>query len=236
MKALGYLRVSTQEQASEGVSLAAQEERIRTYALAAGFELAGILRDEAVSGSVPLAARPSGSELVRLLAKGAASVVIGWNLDRMFRNTGDALEQTRLWDRKGIALHLVCEGGKPVDVSSADGRFLLTLKAALAERERVKIGERTRFALAHLKANGFAYGPTPFGFTREGDRLIPHPEEQATLAQIRSLRDSGKSLRAIAAALNAAGIPTKQGGASWYACTVRCVLANAQTQAQGVAA
>lgn len=238
MKAIGYVRVSTEKQASDGVSLAAQEERIRAYANECGFELVAILRDEAVSGGMPLAERPAGGELVRLLAKGAASVVIGWSLSRMFRSTPDALEQTKLWDKRGVALHLVCEGGKAVDCSSADGRFRLTVEAALDERERLKIGERTRFALAHLKQNGFAYGQTPFGFVREGDRLLPCPEEQHALAWIRSLRASGRSLRAIAAAMNAAGIPTKQGGARWYACSIRCLLANAvtTTTTQGVAA
>jgi len=235
-RAIGYLRVSTTEQAQEGVSLAAQEERIRAYANANGFELVGILRDEAVSGSVPLAERPAGCELVRLLAKGAASVVIAWNLDRAFRSTTDALEQTAAWDRKRIALHLVDEGGRAVDLSSSDGRFLLTLKAALAERERKRIGERTRFALAHLKANGFAYCRTPFGFNREGDRLVVNAEEQETLARIRSLRASGESLRGIAGTLNAAGCSPKRGGI-WYASTIQKVLANAlHAEAQGVAA
>lgn len=238
MKALGYLRVSTEQQSQEGVSLAAQEERIRAYANANGFELVGILRDEAVSGSVPLAERPAGCELVRLLAKGAASVVVAWNLDRLFRDTIDALEQTRLWDRKGIAVHLVAEGGKAVDISSPDGRCMLTLKAAFAEREREKIRERTRFALRHLKANGFAYCRTPFGFNREGDRLVVNAEEQETLARIRALVASGESLRGIARRLNAEGTPAKRGGV-WYGRTVAKSLAragNLNAEAQGVAA
>ncbi len=230
-RAIGYLRVSTEQQQTEGVSLAAQEERIRAYAVASGFELVAILRDEAVSGSIPLALRPAGGELVRMLAKGSAAVVIGWNLDRMFRSTIDALEQTAAWDRKRIALHLIDEGGRAVDCSSSDGRFLLTLKAALAERERKRVGERTRFALAHLKANGFAYAPTPFGFDREGDRLVENPQEQATLARIRSLRASGESLRSIAAELNAACCSPKRGGI-WYASTVAKVIARSLTLTQ----
>lgn len=237
--AIGYLRVSTEQQAHEGVSIAAQEARIREYASDHGFELAAILRDEAVSGCVPFAARPGGCEAVRLLAARRAVAVIGWSLDRMFRNTTDALAQTSAWGRRGIALHLVDEGGRPVDCSSADGRFLLALRAALAERERAKVGERTRFALAHLKAQGRAYSPTPFGFTRKGDRLVPDAAEQATVAGMLVLRAAGHSLRAIAAALNAAGSPAK-GGGTWHGSTVAKVIANRiheQTHEQeGVAA
>jgi len=234
MKAIGYLRVSTEEQATTGVSLAAQEERIRAYCAAAGLELAGIIREEGVSGSRPLALRPAGGELVRALAKGDASQVIALKLDRLFRDAADALEQTRAWDRKGIALHLLDLGGQTINTASPMGRMFLTMMAGFAELERNLTAERTAAALAHKKAHGEAYSPTPYGFDREGSRLIENPQEQATLARIHGLRVAGDSLRAIARLLNTEGTAAKRGG-QWYASTVAKVLAHTQT-AQGVAA
>ena len=61
MEALGYIRVSTEEQAREGVSLAAQEARLRAYCTAAGLTLVDIMRDEGVSASKPLNTRPAGT-------------------------------------------------------------------------------------------------------------------------------------------------------------------------------
>jgi len=233
MKALGYVRVSTQEQATEGVSLAAQEQRIRAYCDATGLELAGIIREEAVSGSKPLALRPAGAELIRLLAQEKAHVV-ALKLDRLFRDAGDALEQTRAWDRKGIALHLVDVGGQAINTASAMGRMFLTMMAGFAELERNLIAERTAAALAHKKANGEVYASTPYGFDRLGDRLVENPQEQGTLARIRSLAGSGESLRGIARLLNREAVPTKRGG-RWHARTLAYLLRN-DLHAQGVAA
>jgi DNA invertase Pin-like site-specific DNA recombinase len=223
-KAMGYVRVSTQEQA-KGVSLDAQAERIRAYCTLAGVELVGIIREEAVSGSKALALRPGGTELVRALAQGKATHVVALKLDRLFRDAADALEQTRAWDRKGIALHLCDVGGQAINTGSAMGRMFLTMMAGFAELERNLIAERTAQALAHLKANRQAYSRTPFGFDRKGSRLVGNAQELGTVARIRTLAQAGKSLRAIARLLNQEEVPTKRGG-QWHARTVSYLLGN----------
>lgn len=223
-KAMGYVRVSTQEQA-KGVSLDAQAERIRAYCTLAGVELVGIIREEAVSGSKALALRPRGTELVRALAQGKATHVVALKLDRLFRDAADALEQTRAWDRKGIALHLVDVGGQAINTGSAMGRMFLTMMAGFAELERNLIAERTAQALAHLKANRQAYSRTPFGFDRKGSRLVENAQELGTVARIRTLAQAGKSLRAIARLLNQEEVATKRGG-QWHARTVSYLLGN----------
>ena len=63
----------------------------------------------------------------------------------------------------------------------------------------------------------------PFGFRRDGERLVRHEEEQGVLARMRRLRAKGKSYNAIAGALNGSGVPAKRGGA-WHAMSVRSVL------------
>jgi DNA invertase Pin-like site-specific DNA recombinase len=190
-----------------------------------GLSLAEIVREEGVSASLPLATRTGGRTLLALLKSSAARHIVALKLDRLFRDVEDALRQTRLWDRAGVALHLVDMGGSTLNTASAMGRMFLTMTAAFAELERNLIAERTVAALAHKKGHRQAYCPTPFGFEREGANLLPNRTEAATLATIAAWREQGWSLRKIAAELNGRGIAGKKGG-HWYASTVRYMLAN----------
>lgn len=224
-RAVVYVRVSTEEQARGGVSLDAQEERVRAYCQMAGLKVEALIREEAVSGSIALAERPAGRRLIALIQSGKAAHVVSLKLDRVFRDTEDALRQTRAWDRAGIALHIVDMGGQTLNTASAMGRFFLTMAAGFAELERNLIAERTTLALRHKKAHGEVYGTIPLGFDRVGKRLRPNAAELQTIGRIRDLDRDGCALREIARRLNREGVPTKQGG-QWYAATVRYLLRN----------
>lgn len=224
-QAIGYVRVSTQEQATEGVSLDAQESRIRAYCTMTGLELVQIIREEGVSGSVPLAHRPAGTELVLALARKRGAHVVAVKLDRLFRDAVDALETVRAWDRAGVAMHLIDFGGQTIDTRSAVGRMFLTMQAACVEWVRNQIAENTAAALAHMKAGRQVYSPTPYGFDRAGDRLVENPEELAGVDRIRSLHAAGFSLRGIARELELAGIAAKRGG-RWHPQTIAAILRN----------
>lgn len=225
-RAVCYIRVSTQEQATTGVSLDSQEERLLAYCTMQGLEGVTVVREEGVSGSKALGSRPGGAEVLRMVARRQVKHVVALKLDRLFRNAADALAQTEAWDKAGVGLHLVDMGGQSLNTSSAMGRMMLTMMAGFAEFERALIAERTASALAHKKAHRQAYAPTPFGFDRDGSDLIPNDDEQDALGTMRRWRATGVSLRDIAGRLTEAGIPTKQGGA-WHAGTVRYMLANA---------
>lgn len=225
MRAAAYLRVSTDEQVKGGVSLADQEERLRAYCTLQGLELAAVVRDEGVSGAKALADRPGGQELLRMIDAGDVEHVVALKLDRLFRDAEDALHRTKAWDKAGVALHLVDMGGQAVNTGSAMGRMFLTLMAGFAELERNLIAERTTAALAHKKAHGAVYGPTPYGFQRDGNELRPDDGEQKILEKVRAWRLEGWTLRKIAEELNRVQVPTKRGG-RWYASTVRYLLQN----------
>lgn len=224
-KAVCYIRVSTEEQARGGVSLAAQEERLAAYCKMAGLEIVEVIREEGVSAGKPLATRPGGERLLQLVARKRIKHVVALKLDRLFRDAEDALHQTKAWDKAGIALHLVDMGGQTLNTATAMGRFFLNMMAGFAELERNLIAERTATALAHKKAHREVYSPTPYGFDRVEETLAENAQEQETLAQIFAWRQAGWSLRKIAGELNRRGIPTKQGG-RWYASTVRYLLQN----------
>jgi DNA invertase Pin-like site-specific DNA recombinase len=127
------------------------------------------------------------------------------------------------WDRAGVALHLVDFGGAAIDTRSAVGRLMLTTMAGFAQFERDVISERTVAALAYKRDHGRVSGVVPYGYERKGDKLVPVPAEQATIAQVQQWRGAGESLRKIAARLTEAGTPTKHGG-KWWPRTVSLLL------------
>lgn len=224
-RAVCYIRVSTEEQARGGVSLAAQEEKLLAYCQMTGLEPVAVIREEGVSGAKAMADRPGGGELLCLVGKKQVRHVVALKLDRLFRDAADALNQTRAWDKAGVALHLVDMGGQTLNTATAMGRFFLNVMAGFAELERNLIAERTGLALAHKKAHLEAYAPTPYGFDREGDALVANSQELKAVAQIQLWRRAGWSLRDIAGELTRQQVPTKRGGA-WAAATVKRLLDN----------
>ncbi len=223
-RAIGYVRVSTEEQSVHGISLDAQADRLTNYCKVAGLDLVEIVREAAISGAVPLSKRPAGSRLVGMRRNGIRHL-IALKLDRLFRSTEDALRQSAEWDRAGLVLHLLDLGGAPFSTGTAMGKFFLTLMAGIAELEKNLIRERTRTALNFKRAHLQAYGAVPLGFKRVGDRLEADPAELEIVAKIRGERAAGKSFAKIAAGLNAAGTPTKA-ARRWHPSTIRYICLN----------
>ncbi len=237
LRVVGYVRVSTQEQAGEGVSLDVQKAALRNYCAMRGAELVDVVVDAGVSAGKPLSSREGGRRVLAAVAAGDVAGVVAFKLDRLFRDCADCLSVVRKWDALGVALHLVDLGGQTVDTSTAMGRFFLTVMAGAAELERNLIGERTKAALAHIREQGGTLGREALGWRRgaaldeHGRRVVePDDVEAATVARIRELRCEGHSLRAIAGQLGAEGRRTKRGG-RWAAETVRNVLARAGSAA-----
>ena len=192
-QAVGYIRVSTLDQSKHGVSMEAQEDRLRAYCLAAGLELVAVIREDGVSASVAVADRPKGGELIAALKR--VTNVVALKLDRLFRDAEDALRQTRAWDRAGVALHLVDMGGQSINTATAMGRMMLTMMAAFAELERNLIAERTAQALQFKRSNRQVYNHEPYGYRRDGNALVAVPEEQGVISCIRALLSNGDARR-----------------------------------------
>ena len=207
-KAVGYIRVSTEGQAEKGISLEAQRAKIEAYAALKDFHLVEIIEDAGISAKN--LKRPGMQRLLDMIHRKEIDAVIILKLDRMFRNTVDALQTTQRFDKKGVALHSIQEN---LDTQSALGRFYFTLVASLAEMERGVIGERTKMAMARKKEKGEVISRfTPYGYQKRGNKLVASQEEQDALKLMRSLKDAGKSFRQVADALNDMGITTKSGG------------------------
>ncbi len=208
-KAVGYVRVSTEEQSREGVSLEMQAVKVRQYAELNDLELVEIVQDAGLSGK-SIAGRPGIQTVLAMIRAHTIDAVIVYKLDRLARNTIQCLEMAQLMDKAGVALHSISE---KLDTQSALGRFFFTLTASLAEMERGIISERTAAALAQKRSNGEKTGgDCPFGYRVQAGRLIPDLEEQRAVKRIIQLRAEGFSLRQIARVLTEEGIRRRDGG------------------------
>ena len=222
MRAVGYIRVSTEDQVKEGVSLDNQREKIKSYCQLKDFHLENIIEDAGISAKN--LNRPGVKKVLEMARKKKIDAVVVYKLDRMFRSTVDALETTKMFDRWGISFHSIHE---TLDTKSAMGRFFFTLIAALAEMERRIIGERTKAALAHKRAKRESTGgyAPPYGYDLDDTgHLVRNAPEQRGIRLIISLDERGSSLRKICRELEANGYRTKTGRVVWNPKTVSMII------------
>ena len=207
MKAVAYLRVSTEGQAVDGVSLALQRAKVEAWAQLNDAEIILVATDEGLSAKN--ANRPGLQQAVAE-AKRCKAVLVVYSLSRLSRSTRDTIDLVGELERSGCELVSLSER---IDTSSAGGRMVFRMLSVLNEFEREQLGERTKAAMQHMKAQGKVVGQVRHGFRREGDNLVLNADEQAVIEQARVLRDRGYSLRAISdelaqrGAFNRAGRP-----------------------------
>jgi len=223
---VGYTRVSTAEQAAEGMSLEAQEARIRAWCEAQGAELVEIVREEGVSGSKLLGERPGGRKIAHFLESRHpnADAVVVVRMDRLGR---DAAEQISLLKRFRTGKVGLVAIAQQIDLATPHGRAMAQIGAVFNELERALIAERTTEALSELRAQGRAWNHAPFGWRAVDGQLEANPAEQETLTRIDELRASGLGYLKISQTLNSEKRPTKRGG-PWHAASVRSVLQSAE--------
>src|SRR5690349_8233435 len=160
-EAIGYVRVSSEEQADSGLGLQAQRQRILAFCDMKGLRLADVYEDAGVSGGKPLSSRPSGSRLLNAARRGKVVVVVA-KLDRLFRSVADAANVIADFDKKGIELVAIAEG---FDMTNPYGRAMAQMASVFAELERAMIRERTKSAMDVKRSRGQRIsGHAPFGW------------------------------------------------------------------------
>lgn len=221
MNGIGYIRVSSEQQAESGAGLAAQRAAIEAFAKKQGIALAAIHADEAISGAAGLDDRPGLAAAIGSLRRG--DVLLIPKRDRLGRDMMAVLTIERAVQKRGAVI-LSADGVGNGD--EAADKFMRTVIDAAAAFERDLIRARTKAALAAKRKAGQRTGHIPFGYrlADDGVGLIPVPEEQEVIARIIACKEAGMSLRQIASLLNEAATSTKQGGKGWQATTVRRVI------------
>ncbi len=175
LRAALYCRVSTQEQAIQGVSLNIQEHQMRNVAaLDLHWKVAHIYRDEGKSAKT--LNRPAIQRLLKDAAAKKFDVVMVFRLDRLVRSMRGLVELLKIFEQHKISLYSVKE--PHLSTTSPGGRMILYILTAIAEWERDTIAERTLDGRRYKKAHGEVYSRIPYGFKRDGKRLVPLGEEQ----------------------------------------------------------
>lgn len=224
-RTVGYVRVSTQDQALNGLSLEAQQARVTAYAVATNRELSEIIVDDGRSAKT--LDRPGVQRILAGIRSGEIGAVIIIKLDRLTRSVRDLGDLVELFQQKEADLISVSES---LDTGSAGGRMVMNMMATVAQWEREVIGERTASVLAHMRDSGRVYGRTPMGFKRDGDSLVEDPQEMMTLRQMQHMANRGDAYCAIARWLNRTGVQPRQGGKSWSSASVIRVLSSKMSQ------
>jgi len=212
MRALGYARVSTAEQADSGAGMHAQHAAITAEADRRGWELLDVVQDAGYSAKD--LRRPGIGVVLEQMARGQADVLVVSKLDRLSRSLIDFAQTMATAQREGWALVALDLG---VDTATPGGEMMANVLASFAQYERRIIGQGTRDGLAAKKAAGVKLG-----------RRSTLPVDVAE--RIVAGHQAGQTLAAIARELEADRVPTGQGGQRWYPASVRAVLVS-----QGVA-
>lgn len=220
---IGYVRVSTEDQAENGYGLDAQRQSLDVGAARLGLPVALVESDEGISGAAPIDKRLG---LVRALdALQTGDVLLVPKRDRLAR--GDVL--LTAWIEKEVArrgARVVSVAGEGTDDDSPSNVLMRRIIDAFAEYERLVIKARTMAALNAKRAAGEALGNTPFGWRRgEAGRLEVDHAEMGTLNIILALWRSRPrpTYAKIVRRLQAAGRPARQMG--WTRASVRRALA-----------
>lgn len=219
MKAIGYCRVSTEGQAVDGVSMDAQEAKIRAWAELNNADEVLLFTDAGISGK-RADNRPALQDALKAASRGDALVV--YSLSRLARSTKDTLAIAEALDRRGADLVSLSER---IDTTTAAGKMVFRMLAVLSEFERDQVSERTRFALRYKRSAGEKTGgATPYGFRLEDGHLVEDENEQKAIALMLKLRADGATLREIGTRLEADGYLTRSGLSRWHPKVVAAIL------------
>lgn len=228
VRAALYTRVSTEDQAKEGFSLAAQLERLRSYCEARGWVIAGEYVDDGYSGRN--IKRPAYQRMMKEMDKW--DVLLVMKMDRIHRNSRNFMEMMENLRKHGKEFVSMTES---LDTSTAMGRFVVDIIQRIAQLESEQIGERVYYGMEQKAQTpiekldpskgvylGFGH---PFGYDYSNGKLKVNNREAAVVKKIFDMYANGYTIPKIVDFLNKSKIPTKK-GKKWADNTVAKILKN----------
>ncbi len=223
--AIGYIRVSTKDQAENGASLQAQEDIIRRYAENNNMDLIKVISDGGFS-AYKNTKREGYNELMSFIESNAIKHVVVYSLFRFMRNTRKTLEAIELMQKKKIAFHSYSE---KIDTNTPMGVFFITVLAGLGQLESEQTGVRIKDTKRNSKGRLERYSSPIFGFNQSKDQQVKELEvneqEMEVVRLIYAMNNKNASSHQIAKHLNGHGFKSKTGGAFHHS-TVLNILNN----------
>ena len=210
-RAVGYIRVSTEMQAAEGLSLEAQQAAIECYCSLHGIKLVCVCKDILSGGKDQ---RPGLQDALNAMQR-SADILIVLNFDRVSRSIRHFCElyerNFKTGEKELIAIR------ESIRLDSSLGRALVSILLVFAQMEREATGERTRETIRHIRSLGYHFGKVPYGkrtVPAPNPRfrvLVEDPKEQAVLARLKQRAADGVGITEMAKRLNAEGVQPPQG-------------------------
>jgi site-specific DNA recombinase len=222
-RAILYARVSTDEQARSGFSLAQQLEALREYAAREGYDVLEEVSDPRQSGAS--LERPGMDRVRDLVSAGDVSVVLAQDRDRFAREPAYHYFLRREFAEHGAKMRALNDRGD----ESPEGELTDGILDQLAKYERAKIAERTRRGMLRKAREGRVCSTRPaygFRFDAAKDSLVVHELEMAVVEKIFRLAADGLGPRAIQRRLLSERVPTAEGKQVWAPRTIKKVLTN----------
>jgi len=220
-RAIIYSRVSTEDQAKEGFSLAAQEERLRAYCTAKDWEIRNVYIDDGYSGRNT--ERPAYKKMMEDMDQWDILVVM--KMDRIHRNSKNFTMMMEMLKENGKEFTSMQEA---FDTTTAMGRFVMDIIQRIAQLESEQIGERVYVGMLQKakEGSGRLGFNIPYGFDILDDEIVQVPGEAATVRRMYELYLEGSSLSQIAKYLMDSDILTKTGKRTWQKKTISRILSN----------
>ena len=220
MRAAIYSRVSTEDQAKEGFSLAAQERRLRDFCVARGWTIGGIYIDEGHSGRTAM--RPAYQKMMG--DRDAWDVLVVLKMDRIHRNARNFMDMMEDLRKGGKDFASATES---FDTSTAMGRFVMDIIQRIAQLESEQIGERVYMGMSQKakRGRGTLGHPDPYGYRSVDGRYVVDTKEAEIVRTVFAEFLGGRSFQEVAEELQRRRVPTKKGG-PWRKQTVAAILAN----------
>jgi DNA invertase Pin-like site-specific DNA recombinase len=215
-----YIRVSTEDQAQDGFSLSAQEERLIAYCHAQGWELYKVFMDDGYSGRN--IKRPAYTQMLN--DRDNWDMILIMKMDRIHRNSRnfmEMMEQLRRWDKEFSSML------ESLDTSTAMGRFVVDIIQRIAQLESEQIGERVYLGMKQKaeSADGILGSRIPFGYFLNDGKYEINEEESIIIKKIFNEYLQGNSLSGVANNLNRENLTTRT-GKSWSVWNIRYILHN----------
>ena len=221
-----YIRVSTEEQAKEGFSIRAQEEKLRAYAKIKEWHVYDVYMDEGISGK-NITERPEINRLIADVEKGVVNNVLVFKIDRLTRSIVDLMSLVELFNRHDCGFNSLCES---IDTQTATGRMFIKIIGIFAEFERENISERTRLGFERKVKEGYTLctQKASYGYDRQsGEKIQTINEREAIIVKeiFDMFVNKHMTYIDIAKNLNSRAIPSKE-NSIWHTLTVKNVLTN----------
>lgn len=218
-----YIRVSTEDQAREGFSLAEQEEKLKQYCKYKEFEIFKIYKDAGISAK-DMENRPAFQEMLEDMKSGEINYIVAYKLDRVTRSVRDL--EVLISTLEKYHCYLVCDRDD-VNTSTANGRFFVRMLTVLSQLEIEIVSERTKFGLNGAIKAGHIPGKVPLGYYRDIDKTlkIDNNVTKDIVVRIFEMYLEGKSYQTIANTLNKEKVlyPEKK---NWIDSTIDRIINN----------